>query len=170
MLNQNVEKNLEQFNGRRLGRYRAWSFIWRGGQAEKWRNDGEIVWKVCQLKSSWHFLMIRNIICHKSPAEITSFHDFGININVLDTGSLRALSYFLKSDVFQYILKLSLLCDNSDTLYLFLWGRNWIERKGKRVWSGWNHFMGRLDVEAFYSRISWVWPAPARPCISNWGL
>ena len=116
MLNQNVEKNLEQFNGRHLGRYRAWSFICRGGQAEKWRNDGEIVWKVCQLKSSWHFLMIRNIICHKSPAEITSFHDFGININVLDTGSLRALAYFLKSDVFQYILKLSLLCDNSDTL------------------------------------------------------
>ena len=115
MLNQNVEKNLEQFNGRRLGRYRACSFICRGGQAEKWRNDGEIVWKVCQLKSSWHFLMIRNIICHKSPAEITSFHDFGININVLDTGSLRALSYFLKSDVFQYILTLSLLCDISNT-------------------------------------------------------
>ena len=43
MLNQNVEKNLEQFNGRRLGRYRAWSFICRGGQPEKWRNDGEIV-------------------------------------------------------------------------------------------------------------------------------
>ena len=43
MLNQNVEKNLEQFNGRRLGPYRACSFICRGGQAEKWRNDGEIV-------------------------------------------------------------------------------------------------------------------------------
>ena len=171
MLNQNVEKNLEQFNGRRLGRYRACSFICRGGQAEKWRNDGEIVWKVCQLKSSWHFLMIRNIICHKSPAEITSFHDFGININVLDTGSLRALSYFLKSDVFQYILTLSLLCDISNTPFsCFCVDEIELKEKGNVcgvvgtiLWAGWmwRHFIAE-----------YVGCDPPRrgPCISNWGL
>ena len=42
MLNQNVEKNLEQFNGRSLGRYRAWSFICRGGRLK----NGEMMVKL----------------------------------------------------------------------------------------------------------------------------
>ena len=42
MLNQNVEKNLEQFNGRRLGRYRAWSFICRGDRLK----NGEMMVKL----------------------------------------------------------------------------------------------------------------------------